>query len=150
MNPLIQIIYAFFGTMGFSLLFNIKKKRLLAASLNGAFSWAVYLVFEHFGCHVFICSFAASVFANIVSEILARKLNAPSLVFMIPGLIPMIPGSSLYYTMEAIVNGNYGLAGDKAFILLWTIAGLGAGCAIVLAALDMMRRIKGRKKNAEA
>lgn len=143
MNPFHQIICAAAGTLGFALFFHIRKERLLPVSLLGAAAWGIYLLLEKAGAHIFFCSFGAALFTAAASEILARIFKAPSLVFCITGIIPMVPGSALYYTIEALANGQLELAGEKAFVLIWTVLGIGAGCAATIAAVDMIR--SGRK-----
>ena len=44
MNYALQIITAFLGSLGFSVLFNIRRTKLLIAGLGGMLSWSVYLL----------------------------------------------------------------------------------------------------------
>ncbi len=46
----------------------------------------------------------ASMIVCLWSELMARKLKAPTNIFMIPGIIPLLPGGTLYYTMEAMLQ----------------------------------------------
>jgi len=139
MNPYLQTLYGALGTLGFCLFLHVKKERFLAATLNGAAAWAVYLLLERAGFHVFFCAFGAALFAAAVAEALARVQKAPSIVFCMTGIVPLVPGSSLYYTMEALVRSDYTAAGQKAFFLMWTILGIGAGCAFVIAVMNIYR-----------
>lgn len=40
------------------------------------------------------------------SEGMARVRKAPANIFMIPGIIPLLPGGALYYTMSALIGGD--------------------------------------------
>ncbi len=48
MKYLIQIITAYIGSLGFALLFNIKKERILYASIGGIITWCIYLISFYF------------------------------------------------------------------------------------------------------
>lgn len=51
MNPYIQIIAAFFGSLGFALLFNLRGQWLFFTALGGGLSWCVYLISGSFISH---------------------------------------------------------------------------------------------------
>ena len=53
-----------------------------------------------------MANFVASLFAAFVSEFLAKHIKAPVTVFLTPTILPLVPGSSLYYTIEAFFQGN--------------------------------------------
>ena len=42
---IIQIATSFFGTLGFGILFNIRKKHLALAAIGGALFWGLFLAF---------------------------------------------------------------------------------------------------------
>lgn len=146
MNPFLQILYGALGTLGFCLFLHVRKARFLAATLNGAASCAVYLLLDHLGFHVFFCSFGAAFLASGIAELLARAKKVPSIVFCMTGIVPLVPGSSLYYMMEALVKSDYETAGQKAFFLTWTILGIGAGCALTIALMNIYRKAAKRRK----
>ena len=43
------------------------------------------------------------------SVAMARELKAPSNTYLIPGIIPLLPGGPLYYTMAGLVGGDRAL-----------------------------------------
>lgn len=100
MNSYLQILSAFLGTLGFSVVFGSKKSHILYLSLGGALSWTIYLISEHFGAGEALCYFLAATVIGIYSEILARILKTPATNVFILGFIPLIPGSLLYHTMR--------------------------------------------------
>ena len=57
---------------------------------------------------------------------LARCRNAPSTPFFITAAIPLIPGSTLYYCMNAVVSNDLPAAehfGEQTFLAALGIAG---------------------------
>jgi uncharacterized membrane protein YjjB (DUF3815 family) len=104
---ILNTLYTLIATFSFSILANIRGKNLVFASLGGGFTWFIYLLtttYTH-GSNVF-CFFIASVFAAMYSEIMARILKTPVTTLVISTIIPLVPGSGMYYTMSESVQGN--------------------------------------------
>ena len=57
-----------------------------------------------FSDNIFVACLFASVICTLYSEILARINKIPVTVVLIPSVIPLIPGSSLYYAMSSLVQ----------------------------------------------
>lgn len=99
-------ISAFFATMGFALLYNVRKRNLIIASMCGAFAWMVYLVADHFTNSMVIPYFISGISIALYSELSATIFHSPVTVFLIPGIIPLVPGLTIYRTMEACLFGD--------------------------------------------
>lgn len=56
--------------------------------------------------NVFLSALVASMGVCLWSEGMARVRKAPANIFMIPGIIPLLPGGALYYTMSALIGGD--------------------------------------------
>lgn len=138
----LQLIYAFLGSLGFALVFNLKIKRLLPAALGGLLAWGVFLLVKSLSKNIFLATFASSVFAALYSEILARLLKAPTTVFTIPALIPLIPGSSLFYTMQNAVSSAWDQVLHYALETVIYIGAITLGLSIVSAIFKMMFKKK--------
>ena len=141
---IIEIITGLLGSVGFALLFNLRKKYLPFAALGGAACWGTYLLAEHFGSGIFLASFAAASVSALFAEILARKVKAPVTLFLITTLIPLVPGSSLYNTMYRIVTGDLAEAGIYGSSTLYCVLGIASGICAVTALI--FAGGKGRRK----
>ena len=113
MNPFIQIAAAFFGSLGFAMLFNLRGPWLFFTALGGCLSWCIYLLIGCFINHYEWQYFAAAFFLGIYSEIMARKTKSPSTLYLAVGMIPLIPGAALYYTMQNAVLKNFQICADR-------------------------------------
>ena len=137
----VQLITSFFGSLGFALVFNVRKKNLLPCAVGGFLCCAAYLLlYEGLDAHLFLANLAAGAVCQIYAEILARLLKTPATVFYITALVPMIPGGLLYRTMEAAVSRD-----RQSFILrgidtLYTTLGLAIGISLVAGILYMFLR----------
>lgn len=122
------------GTLGFSMLFNIRGKNLLWGTLGGLVDWGVYLAVFHICGNDFISSFFASMAVTIYAECMARKRKTPVTVFLVAALIPLIPGGALYRTMGNAVTKNWSMfiqEGGYTFLFALSIA-VGIICATVV------------------
>ena len=109
MNEFIQLMAALFGSLGFAMIFNIHGKKLIWAAFGGFYVWAIYLLWQHiFGSDDYISAFAASSLLTLYAELMARWHKTPVTVFLVSGSIPLIPGASLYRTMNWLM-GNHTL-----------------------------------------
>lgn len=105
MNEMIQIITAFCGSFGFGVLYNIHGKKLVLSALGGMSGWIVYLLVMNLYDDKILSLFAATMSIGILSELLARLMKCPATLFLIPMLIPLVPGSDLFYaTSHLILN----------------------------------------------
>lgn len=103
---LTQSTFAFFATLGFGILFNIKGKKLFYAGLGGGLSWFVSLICQDFGFNINASFFISSIIFSLYSEVMARILKTPVTTLIICALIPLVPGGGMYYTMYEAINGN--------------------------------------------
>ena len=103
---MIQLITGAIGSVGFGILFHIKKKYLPLAAVGGFLSWLVFLLGKEFWGNVFLPTLMAGFVTDVYAEILARICKETSTSFFVTSVIPLIPGSTLYYCMNSIVEGN--------------------------------------------
>ena len=107
MTMLLQIILAFIGTMGFSIIFNVPRKELLLCGIAGAVGWAVYrLIFDASPDFVVAAILFGAVAVTCISRVLSFTRKMPVTIYMIPGIIPLVPGAGIYYTMFHAVMGE--------------------------------------------
>ena len=140
----IQIFTSFFGTLGFCILFNLRGSKALVASLGGMLSWCVYLLLEDLipgeAWRYFFCSFFLAVYA----EVLARVLRTPATTFILPSMIPLVPGSSLYHTMRYGLNRQWSSCLSQAFYTLKLALALALGFIAVLSILGVINVLLNR------
>jgi len=101
------------------------------ASLGGLISWTVFLLLESVFPGEATRYFFASAIVTVYAEIFARILKTPTTTFLVPSLIPLIPGGSLYYTMNYALNEQWDLFIQKAFYTLQLAMSLAVGIIAV-------------------
>jgi len=105
-SMIIAVLSAFFATLGFAILYNVRGKNLFIASLCGAFGWICYLVCDAFVDSTMLPYFVAGASIALYSEIAAYAFHSPATLFLTPGFIPLVPGGAVYRAMEACLQGD--------------------------------------------
>lgn len=105
-QAVVQVVMGMCGAVGFSILFNVRGKKLVAAGLGAALSWSVYLTLHHIYNDKIAALLGAALTVAVIAEILARVMKAPVIILLVPMLIPLIPGSDLYYMTTNLVLNN--------------------------------------------
>lgn len=129
---LMQIFMSFIGSLGFSILFNIRGWKVLLAALGGGVSWALYLLMGNVIPGIPHRYFVCACFIAFYAEILARVLKTPATTFLIPAMIPHIPGSSLYKTMRFALYKEWMDCLSQAFYTIKLALALALGSAVIL------------------
>ena len=146
---IIQIITGLLGTLGFSILFNIKGKRLLAATFGGFLSWTAFLLLAPVIESEPIRYFLVSVFISFYAEMIARVLKTPTTTVLMSALVPLVPGGSLYYTMAYALGSDLEKFVTKAMSTLKLAGALALGIVIttmVMRAIYATRTIRDKKE----
>ena len=139
---MIQIITGLLGTLGYAILFNIKGKRLVAATFGGFFSWAIFLLLGNAISSEPIRYFLVSAIISFYAEIIARILKTPTTTVLMTSLIPLVPGASLYYTMAYALGSDLEKFIAKAISTLQLAGALALGIVITTMVMRTVYRIK--------
>lgn len=122
---MMNFIFAFFCSLCFAILYNVKGKFLFFAPLGGAICRLIFdftvsggVVFEFF---------LASTALALYAEVMARLTKVPVMIYLIIGVLPIVPGAGVYNTMASLFEGDM-----VTFAEVGTSTLLGAG-AIALA-----------------
>ncbi len=140
MTTVIQLFAAFFGSLGFSMVFGLPRRYLLYASLGALLAWAVYLL--TFGAlhTAFLANLLAAAFSVTYADFLSHLLKSPTTLFLTPAILPLVPGGSLYEAMSHAVRGEEELARSAGSATLSTALAIAAGISIVLACRELRPR----------
>ncbi len=139
-NSIITIIASGLGGLGFALMCNIRSKRLVAAGVSAALISLIYMLFNQVIVNLLILNMICAILGTLYSEIMARVLKAPSTVFLIPCIIPLVPGGNLYYAMYGIITNDTILLKTNANATLLASLGIAVGIVIVSVLVSVTRK----------
>ena len=138
----VECLACLVGAAGFCLLFNIHNLGILFCTIGGILTWIVHCVAIMLGAPELAAVLIASVFAAIYAEVMARRRKCPAIGYLIIGLISLIPGSSLYYTINHILKGEMSQFAQRGTKTI-AIAGLmAAGILLVSTSVRMINEAK--------
>lgn len=138
----VQHATALLGTLGFAVLFKVRARHLPFAGACGLLTWFLYYTVTFFGGSLFLAAFLSSAVATVFAECCARLRHAPALVFLVPGTIPVVPGSDLYYTMRYLLFGDFDVFANYLMRALLVGIGIGGGIVAVSVAVRLLPRRK--------
>ena len=148
-TEILQIITGFLGSLSFGILFNIRGVRLFWAALAGFFSWSLFLLLAFWIPSEPIRYFIVAVTVSIYAEIMARALKTPTTTFLVSSIVPLIPGGSLYYTMNYALNEQWNLFVQKAFSTLELALALAVGIIAITTLTRMQTALRRKLKSPE-
>ena len=143
-DMILQLVTAFLGSLGFALLFHVKRERLLLASLGGLLAWGVYLLMGQVTDQDVVRYFVASVVLTVYAEVLARMVKCPATLFIVTAAIPLIPGGSLYRTMEFFMENDLEAFSRQALTTVLLAVALAVGMLFPTSIFQLLRRAQGK------
>lgn len=125
-----NIAHLILGTIGsflaiacFAVLLECPRKYLPYAGLIGAVGGGVYLVSMEYEIGAVLASFLSALVIAFMSHTFARILHAPVTIFLIPGILPTVPGAGMYRIIYYVLLGGHSKSAYY-FIQTLEIAGM--------------------------
>ena len=148
LHPIFMWIAALLGTAGFALTFDAKRKYLPVISLLGVLTYAVWELCLHAGFSKFLAAFLAAAFVTVCSETCARIFRAPTVVFLLTTPVVIVPGGSLYYTMNALITQKPELLDLHLENTLQISVGMAAGIVAISILVQGLLRFSARARKS--
>lgn len=125
------ILAAFLASMLFGIIFDVPGRSLIPAAIAGTLSWTCFSFLQDINLSPVGAAFIATIATGVYAEMMARIGRNPVSVFIVPGIIPLVPGAGAYFSMLHFVKGefNQGLAVGIETILI--AAAIAAGVAVI-------------------
>ncbi len=134
---LIQVIGTFAAVISMAITIGVPKKFLGYSGLVGAVGWLVYLLLGAAGCSTVASMFLAALVVAMISHSFARVMKTPVTLFLIAGILPLVPGVGMYRIVYNLITNNNSLAGYY-FSETMQIAGM---IALAIFIMDTIFRI---------
>lgn len=115
---LIHFLFSFMSTVSFGVLTNVPRRTLLASGLIGSLGWMVYFLLREADYPLGFSNFIAAFLIGCLSIFFSRLKKIPMLVFIVPSLVPLVPGGPAYLAVREIVIGD----GDKGLYYMLIVA----------------------------
>ena len=134
-----QILSACLSVYFFTMLFEVPKKYALYSSIAGGVNWWVYLIVMDQMQDAMMAAFFSSLAVAFLSQIFARLLKAPVTVFWVPGILPTVPGGSIYRSVYYFIRNN---SNQCNYYLLQTLKVAGAIAMAIFVTDSVFRMVQ--------
>ena len=149
MTDLLQILAAGIGTVAFGALFGVPSKYSPYCGLSGASGWAVYVFLwmrTGFWSEAVVV-FLATVLVILMSRFFAVRERCPVTIFLICGILPLVPGAGIYWTCYYLVTGQLDEASTRGFSALKAAVAIVLGIVFVFEIPQRFFKGKAVRKN---
>lgn len=139
-----QLMAAAVGTVAFALLFGAPRRYYPYCGLIGAAGWLLYLLLEK---HIPVegATFLATVLVILLSRMFAIRKRCPVTIFIISGIIPLVPGAGIYWTAYYLVTDQFSEALGTGMTALKVAAAIVLGIVFVFEIPQRLFRIIMRR-----
>lgn len=147
MYLLLETLWAFLATIAFSIMFNTPKKELLYCGIAGAIGWFFYTLCIKMGLSAAFSNFWGTIFIAYFSRFFAIIRKNPISVFLISGIITLVPGAGIYNTMFNVIMSDNKMASFYGIETLKIACAIAFGIIVILALPQFMFTFKIKKIN---
>ncbi|MBQ7840086.1 MAG: threonine/serine exporter family protein [Lachnospiraceae bacterium] len=133
LNLLIKVIAAAVGTIAFGAIFGVPRQYYPYCGLIGGAGWAVYVILWEnlrFWSEPAVV-FLATVIVILLSRLFAVRKRCPVTIFLISGILPLVPGAGIYWTAYYLVTNKLAEASTRGFLAVKVAIAIVLGIVVV-------------------
>ncbi|MFV0517378.1 MAG: threonine/serine exporter family protein [Aminipila sp.] len=146
MTYIIQFVFGFISTVGFAILFHVPKRHIIASSFVGGVGWVIFIYCKNDYESALLGCFLAACMVGILADIFSKINKETATVYIIPGIIPLVPGAGMYYTTLYLINGEIEKAATTGTETLLMAGSISVGLLVVGAVFRMYYNLKEKLK----
>ena len=140
-----HVIAAALGTAAFALLFDVPDRFYFLCALIGGAGFWLYEWLRSLGLSSTEATFFATVVVMLLSRFSAVWRRCPVTVFLIAGIIPLVPGAGIYWTAYSLVVGETAAALESGFAAIRAAIAIVLGIVVVFELPNKLFHIRLRK-----
>lgn len=129
---IIHPLIAMLACIGYAIVCNAPRKEIPFSGMAAFICWLTYQLVLRHGGSAFMATLLATCAATSFARILSCQRKLPTIVYHLPGILPLVPGAAVYHCITSAMQGN---AFDTTINILtaFKLAGaIGIGSVIVL------------------
>lgn len=119
LDLLLKTLFAAVPAIGFGMVFNVPMSALKFCALGGMVGYFSRQIMMSFTLSIELATFIAALLVGLMARFLSNKYLVPQPVYTVASIIPMIPGTSAFTAMMALVELNFhGVSQELVFLFL--------------------------------
>ena len=103
---------SFIGTIAYAVMFQVPRRFYIGCGITGSVGWMIYKLASVY-CSVAVASFIGTVCTVLVARMLTVRLKCPITIFLISGIITLVPGAGIYFTAYYLVTNQLAMSAVK-------------------------------------
>ncbi len=123
------------AALGFAVLFRVPPRELLATLLSGVLAWGSAFAAARYFVPGPTAAFAGAVTVGLYANALARRTQQPAQLYVVPGIVMLVPGAFGFVALENLWSGDVGAGASGFFATVLTASALALGLLLASAAL---------------
>lgn len=136
-----MFVPAVFAILGLAIIFRVPVNRIPACVVVGALGWMTYLITDHYlNSPVMGCFFGACM-VGLCSAEASRIFKEAMTIFVIPGILCLVPGAKIFYTMEALIRNDIEDMAEIGVQTLMMAGAIAMGLLVMGALIKVFRAI---------
>lgn len=136
---------AFVAALGFAVIFDVSRSELVYCGIAGLTAEAVYQIIRYIYEEKTVAVLVSAVCVTVLVRILANVRKTPVTVYMISGIIPLVPGGAVYNTVFDIIASDYAAAVVRGIDAVKSASAVAIGIVLVLALPNKLFLSRQRK-----
>ena len=145
----IQLVLSFVTSMTFAIVFKINKRHLINAGICGLITYAAYFFIDSITASAFWAAFISSAVMALFAETNARINKMPTIIMLMAGIVPIVPGGYLYRAARDFVCGASQSALSHLQIAGEVALGMAGGVVALSILYGMVSDFIKEKKNVK-
>lgn len=137
---ILQVLYGFLATIGFGILFNIPREQIKEVGFSGGIGWGGYIIIMNIYSSPVAATFVASILIGIMGEYFARRTKSPVTIFIIPAIVPLVPGITSYRAIKALIDGKNKVALELGLLTAGIAIAIASGLILVISIFRIRRQ----------
>ena len=142
-----QFALALLATGGFAVIFRVPIRHIPICVIIGALGWVCYEISMYYYHSPVLGCFFASCLVGLFSDIAARTFKEASTIFVIPGILCLVPGSMIFRTMSELLDKDFSNAAQVGLETLLMAGAIAVGLLTIGGILRVIRSLVRKTVN---
>lgn len=145
-HPLIAMV----ACMGYGIVCNAPRKEIPYCGLAAFICWLTYQLVTRNGGTPFFGTLLATCAATAFARILSNQRRLPTIVYHLPGILPLVPGAAVYRCITSAMEGGAFHTTINILTAFKLAGAIGIGSVIILVLPAKWFNILPRLKRKDA
>lgn len=130
---IVELVVAFVATFAFAVIFDVSRSELIFCGVTGLVAQGIYLIIMSTNGEEALAVLAAAATVTVLSRTLANVRKMPVTVYLISGIIPLVPGAKMYNAVFNIIASDYRQAASIGIDAIKIATAIAIGIILIFA-----------------